>query len=275
MALPLRAVAVIALTSVALAGQVPVERPAFEVTSVKINKTAADATSLGFNLQSGRFRAVNEPLWRLVAEAYRTTYQLRRFEIVGIPRAMDGLRFDVEAVPPAGATSSDRPLMLRQLLADRFKLTAHPETRELPVYNLVTQRADGRLGPHLKHSEIDCVALRAGRSVPPAATDGIRPCVMVFGQGLLRANGMRIADLAEMGLSRSVSAPVIDRTGLAGAYEWTLEWLPDSSSSSGANDPDRVPLVTALQEQLGLKLETGRGPVQVVVIDHAESPIPD
>jgi uncharacterized protein (TIGR03435 family) len=67
---------------------------------------------------------------------------------------------------------------------------------------------------------------------------------------------------------------VVDRTGLTGAYKWTLEWLPDTSSS-GVNDPDRVPLVTALQEQLGLKLATGRGPVQVIVIDHAELPIPD
>jgi uncharacterized protein (TIGR03435 family) len=248
----------------------------FDAATVRINKSGDTATTLGFQPQSGRFRAVNEPLWRLIAEAYRTTYQLRRFEIVGIPRALDGERFDVEAVPLAGSTPSDRPLMLQRLLADRFKLTVHRETRELPVYNLVKQRPDGRLGPHLKRSEIDCAELRAtGRRPDAIPGSEIRPCVMAFGQGVLKANGMRIADLAEMGLSRSVGSPVIDRTGLTGPFEWTLEWLPEPSSTSGVDNPDRVPLVTALQEQLGLRLVTARGRAQVIVIDHAELPISD
>jgi len=100
---------------------------------------------------------------------------------------------------------------------------------------------------------------------------------MFFGQGLLRANGMRITDLADMGLSRSVERLVVDNTGLTGGFEWSLEWAPDGVAATPGSQTaaSGVPLVTALQEQLGLKLEAARGPVEVVVVDRVEMPTPD
>lgn len=99
---------------------------------------------------------------------------------------------------------------------------------------------------------------------------------MAFGQGVLRARGLRIADLAEMGIARSVERPVIDRTGLTGGFDFTLEWTPDGPLNGAPPDStDAIPLVTALQVQLGLRLEAARGPVPVIVVEHVELPSPD
>ena len=158
--------------------------PTFDVASIKLNRSGASgigATTLIFQ-PDGRFTAINEPLWRLIAEAYRSTYQLRRFEIEGIPPAMDNARFDVDAVPQGTPNSIEQRQMLQQLLADRFKLRLHRETRDVPVYALVKARADGRLGERLKPSDVDCAAVRAG-APPLAPTPGQPPsCMMIFGQ---------------------------------------------------------------------------------------------
>ena len=232
--------------------------PTFEAASVKLNRSGASgvgATTLIFQ-PDGRFKAVNEPLWRLIAEAYRSTYQLRRFEIEGIPPSMDTNRFDVDAVPQGTPNVSEQRQMLQQLLADRFKLRLHRETRDLPVYALVRARADGRLGERLKPSDVDCANVRAG-ATPPAPTPGQPPsCMMICGEGRLISYGMTLTQLAEMGLSRTVLRPVIDRTGLTGSYTWTLEWAPDDSPDARGDLPS---LMTALVEQLGLKLEAARG----------------
>ena len=249
--------------------------PAFDVASIKHNRSDASgvgATTLLFQ-PDGRFKAVNEPLWRLIAEAYRSTYQLRRFEIEGIPASIANDRFDVDAVPQGKPNFSEQRQMLQRLLADRFKLTLHRETRDLPVYALVKARADGRLGERLQPSDVDCAKVRAGSVPPPAQKPGQPPsCMMVFGQGRLMSYGMTITQLAEMGLSRSVLRPVIDRTGLTGSYTWNLEWAPDDNPDANGDVPS---LMTALVEQLGLRLESTRGPVEVIVIDHVEQPTPD
>ena len=91
---------------------------------------------------------------------------------------------------------------------------------------------------------------------------------MMFGGNLLRANGMTIADLAEMGLSRSVNRTVVDRTDLTGPFQWSLKWAAETN-------PDGISIFTAVQEQLGLKLESSTGPVEIVVVDHVESPAPN
>jgi uncharacterized protein (TIGR03435 family) len=248
--------------------------PAFEAASVKHNRSGASgvgASTLLFQ-PGGRFKAVNEPLWRLIAEAYRSTHQLRRFEIEGIPSSMDNDRFDVDAVPMGAPGFGEQRQMLQRLLADRFKLMLHRETRELPVYHLVKARPDGRLGERLKPSNVDCSKARAG--IPqPAPQSGQPPsCMMIFGQGRLTSYGMTLTQLAEMGLSRSVLRPVIDRTGLTGSYTWTLEWAPDDSPNVNGDLPS---LMTALVEQLGLKLESASGPVDVIVVDHVEQPTQD
>jgi uncharacterized protein (TIGR03435 family) len=243
----------------------------FAVASVKPNKSGQRATSLGFQ-SSGRFRAVNEPLWRLIAEAYRTTYQLRRFEIIGVPDEIAGDRFDIEAVPEGKPSPEQRQTMLQTLLADRFKLVVHRETRQLPTYNLVKARSDGRLGEQLRPSNIDCAALRAAGALPvPVQPGQERPCVMMFGESVLRATGMTMADLADMALSRNVERKVVDQTGLKGGFEWTLEW----GSESAPGDLQGVSVFTALQEQPGLELESATGSVDVLVIDSVAPPTPD
>jgi uncharacterized protein (TIGR03435 family) len=248
--------------------------PRFEVASIKLDKSGAGATSLGFQ-QGGRFRAVNEPLWRLIAEAYRTAYQLRRFEILGLPDSLASDRYDVEAVPAGNSTPAERQVMLQQLLKERFKLVAHEETRELAIYRLVTARSDRRLGPAIRRSDVDCAALRADGRTPPAPTpDQPRPCVMMFGQSLLSTTGMTMTDLGEMGLSRYTNRPVVDQTGLKGPFAWKLEWTPDTPAGAQPN-LDGVSIFTALQEQLGLKLESSRGPVRVLVIDQVDRPTED
>jgi uncharacterized protein (TIGR03435 family) len=250
------------------------ELPSFEAASIKLNRSGASgvgATALVFE-QNGRFKAVNEPLWRLIAEAFRSSFQLRRFEIEGIPRSMDSDRFDVDAVPQGSPSFSEQRQMLQRLLADRFKLAVHRETREMPVYALVKARADGRLGERLKPSDVDCARVRAGGRPPDVKPGQPQPCMMIFGSGRLVSYGMTMTQLAEMGLARSVLRPVIDRTGLTGGYSWTLEWAPDDNPDVDANLPS---LMTALVEQLGLKLEPSRGSVEVLVIDHVEPPTPD
>jgi uncharacterized protein (TIGR03435 family) len=261
----------------------PPSRPAFEVASVKPNKSGDGATTLGFQ-QGGRFRAINETLVRLIGEAYATSVALPRFQLVGGPTWIDSDRFDVDAIAEGNPSPEQGHLMLRALLADRFKLIIHADTRELPMYNLVKSRSDGKLGERLRPSDINCAALRGAGGTPTPVTPGQPPpCVMSFGRGSLSAKAMIISQLASMGLARLVSRTVVDRTGLEGAYDWTLEWTPDQASqgqpgSSGTPahiDLDRPSIFTAVQEQLGLKLESTKGPVDVLVIDSVEHPTGD
>jgi uncharacterized protein (TIGR03435 family) len=163
--------------------------------------------------------------------------------------------------------------MLRRLLIDRFKLIAHYETRELRVYSLVKAREDGRLGPSLRRSDVDCAALRAaaGDRPIPAAPGQKRPCIMGFGRSQITGDGLTIVSLTSM-LSRYVNRDVIDRTGLEGGFDWVLEWTPDGQVAA---DSERPSIFTAIQEQLGLKLQAQDGTVQVLIIDSVERPTPD
>jgi uncharacterized protein (TIGR03435 family) len=272
-----------------LRGQAPVisgSQVHFNVASVKSNKSGEAATTLGFQ-QGGRFLAVNETLVRLMGEAYATSpefFALPRFRIVGGPAWIDADRFDVDARVDGDPAPSPQlsHVMLQSLLADRFKLIVHEDTRDLPIYNLMTSRRDGRLGEKLHASAIDCAALAAGGGPASVTPDQPRPCIMTFGHGSLSAHAMTMSQLASVGLTRLVGRPVVDRTGLDGAYDWVVEWTPDQPSrgqgSSGTPthiEPERPSIFTAIQEQLGLKLEPATGPVDVLVIDHIERPTED
>jgi uncharacterized protein (TIGR03435 family) len=154
--------------------------------------------------------------------------------------------------------------MVRTLLADRFKLVAHKESRELPIYELVVARSDGQLGPKLHPST--CVA---GRT-PDGNRCGFRP-----GPGVFVGTDVAVAMRIDASLSSEVHRMVVDRTGLAGTLDIDLHWLPDNPALGPQPDtpppsPGDPSIFTALQEQLGLKLESTRGPVDVLVIDHVE-----
>jgi uncharacterized protein (TIGR03435 family) len=261
----------------------------FEVASVKPNKSGDGRVMLGM-APGGRFTATNVTLRMLI----RNAYQLQDFQIAGGPNWLNSDHFDIVAkadrdVAPAQPGGPPGPLqmMLRALLADRFKLAAHNETRDMPIYALVLARSDGKLGPQLHPSATDCAAIMAAnraRGGPPAFPEAARPpCGMRMGPGQMSGGAFPLSQLAST-LSVIVQRVVIDRSGLTGAYDFDLTWTPDQTLQGqpppGAPapppiDPNGPSIFTALQEQLGLKLDSQRGPVDVLVIDKAEPPTPD
>lgn len=219
--------------------------------------------------------------------------------MLGLPDWTRAERFDVSAKADGDFPSLPRPpafagpphpvfQMLRGLLADRFKLVSHTEQRGFPIYALVVARTDGALGPQLTASTSDC-PLNANTPLLPIAPD-VRPkCGMVASIGRLLAGAQPISQLIHA-IQGSVDRVIIDRTKLTGTFDFSLEFLPDFLQEralanpnqplrlnlNGVNiDPNRPSLTAALQEQLGLKLESTKGPVEVLVIDHVERPTPD
>ena len=265
--------------------------PAFEVASIKPNN-AGDNRVMMQN-QPGRFIATNVTLRLLI----RNAYQLQDFQITGGPSWLNADHFDIVAkIPegvrdgppgPPGSGPGPLQLMIRSLLAERFKLVVHNETKDSPIYALIVARSDGRLGPELKKSVTDCEAMfAAGRGRgrgpmpppgPPQPGDRM-PCGIRIGPGNMAVGGSTLAQFANS-LGMFAGRVVQDRTGLTGAYDFNLTWTPDQMPQRppGAPDlpvdPNGPSLFTAVQEQLGLKLDSQRGPVQLLVIDRAEKPV--
>ncbi len=241
-----------------------VVNPTFDVVSVKPNKSSESSNRWGRHPGGGWFM-INLTAGFLIRQAYPT----KADEVVGAPAWAVSDRFDVDARATFVPTVEQERLMLRALLADRFKLAAHYETQERPIYNLVVARGDGRLGPQLRHIEIDCATYK--RPVPSTGT--AKPDVKDAPTCGYRLSGgsttlsLMSGGRSMQGLADSISSyagrPIFDKTGLTGYYAFTLEFM-------GGNDG--VSIFTALQEQLGLKLEPARGPLDVVVIDHIERP---
>jgi len=257
---------------------------AFEVASVKPNKTGDGRIGIGIS-PGGRFTATNVATRILVRQAYN----VQDFQIVGAPDWVGSDRFDVVAKAPEGDVTGDqmRP-MLRALLEERFKLTAHMETRDMPIYALVKARADGKLGPALAPAATDCTAARGrrGGGPPPAPFQPGQKldCGMMIGIGRINAGGMPMSELART-LSSQVGRVVLDKTGLSGGYDFEMNYAPEQLGGGGPPlqlngapppvDPNAPNLFTAIQEQLGLKLESTRGQVEVLVIDRIEQPTTD
>jgi uncharacterized protein (TIGR03435 family) len=247
------------------------------VASVKPNKSASSGGGIG-RRPGGRFNVTNQPPLRLIAFAY----QIEPFQIDGGPEWIGSDRFDVvakaEGDPPVGpmfGPPDQMWLMLRTLLADRFKLATHWETRDMPIYALVLARSDGRLGPQLRSSTVDCV------DAPPAAqaTDTRPRCRNGGGPWFISWDNFPLSQFAIF-LTRHVQRVVVDRTGLSGNVDVDLTWTPDQIPQTPEQgfppiDPNGPSIFTALQEQLGLKLESTRGPVNVLVIDRIEQPTED
>jgi bla regulator protein blaR1 len=271
--------------------------PAFEVASVKPNKSVDGRR--GGSFAPGRFNQTSVTLRQLIQMAYgRQAFDVR--EISGGPSWIDSDRFDIVAkadgdlralyLPDGKGSPGLAYLMLRTLLAERFRLVVHAETRELPVYALVMARRDGRTGPQLRRSDVDCAAITAASAASVAKTGRLPaspgpgkgpPCSIGPRPGHLTGNAASLSQLAAV-LSSSVNRVVLDRTGLTGAFDLNLDWTPDQPPppTDAARAIDRpadpgLSIFTALQEQLGLKLESTKGPVDVIVIDRAEQPTPD
>jgi uncharacterized protein (TIGR03435 family) len=175
--------------------------------------------------------------------------------------------------------------MMRALLAERFQLVVHNETRELPIYALVLARSDGKLGPELHKSDTDCNAVLAagqrgrGLAPPPPSQPGERlPCGIRIGMGTMTIGGAPLFQIANA-IANFIGRTVVDKTGLAGNYDANLTWTPDQMPQRPPGAPEPPPIdpngpsiFTAVQEQLGLKLDSQKGPVAVLVIDRVERP---
>jgi uncharacterized protein (TIGR03435 family) len=249
---------------------------AFEVATVK-PIPPDDQREVGIQpLQpGGLFRAVGLTLREFLRVALGTPAALLSGQVVGGPAWIDTERFEIAAkVPDVASLPDSTPravIMLRGLLDERFKVTHHTEARELPVFDLVAATPTRRPGPGLQRTTVPCVSMLAAN----AARDFSKLCgVKRAGLGLLAGTGISMALLAGL-LSHQpeVDRIVRDRTGLLGDFDVNLEWRPFSATAD-ASAVD-VSLFAALREQLGLRLDSATGPVDVLVIDHAERPTPD
>lgn len=269
-----------AMASVAVAGSVHaasqsrVALPVFEVASVKVNRSGSMERFGGFQ-PGGRFVAVNVPLRQVIAWAYGDSFSVPDQQVLGGPSWVDADRFDIDARAGGDPTRAEMQLMLLALLTDRFQLTSHEETRQLPVYALVSTRDDGPTGPQLRPaSGEDCVV--AGTPVP--AGSSLRPCGsvgFVGGRGFARGATM---DAIARYLVPAVGRIVLNRTSVPGSFSFDLEFAPavlGPSPNTGEPAPDRPSIFTALQEQLGLKLEALNAPVSVLVIERVDRPEPN
>src|ERR1700685_3017370 len=253
----------------------------FETASIKPNKTDAFSFRPGFTVDG--YRASNITVQLLIREAYGVD----EYGLSEIPDWLNRERYDVEAKVDqsvADALSKLAPAelklaqqqMLQTLLAERFHLKVRRETKDEPVYFLVI----GKNGPKLQDA-------KTGKTSTLLSADGTRPqgkeqWQMVPGSEggqKIQASSTSIKSLADW-LTRQLSRPVLDKTELRGTYDFTIEWMPDTASTSSPDAANAVTLpglpgaslFTALQQQLGLRLEPGKSPIEVLMIDHVEKP---
>jgi uncharacterized protein (TIGR03435 family) len=239
----------------------------FELTSVKRNNSGDGRTSTRAQ-PNGGWSATNVRLRAVIARAY----EVREFQIDGAPDWVNVDRFDIVGRGPEGTPASQRFAMLRAMLADRFRLVTHVETREQPVYLLALARADGRLGPQLKRSTLPC----SGQTTPQPGSDCGVDTSTDNRFGTMSAKGVPMDNIAAALANFAVNRTVVNRTGLEGAFDAELRFATEGAALAVANrSDDASSIFTAVQEQLGLKLQSDRGPVPFIVIDSVQQPTPD
>lgn len=263
----------------------PATLPSFDAVSIRQNVSAGPGGRTGGTMQPQRFVVQNATLKTIVRRAYGTTGQapgntldLLDQQVSGGPDWVTNDKFDITATTTAPIDGAQMRLMVQRMLAERFRLTAHWEKREMPVYLMAIARPDGRPAPGLTlKSEADCAKGRAegpppmpapGALAPPPNCGGIQ-----FGPGQLISGGVPMAWLVStftnVPVITGIDRPVLDRTGLKGNFAFALKFAPPQNTNP---DPDRPQFMTALQEQLGLKLDATRAPVDVLVIDGVARP---
>jgi uncharacterized protein (TIGR03435 family) len=239
------------------ADQAPTATPTFDVASIRENLSDHNGRSHIINSDhDGRFTTVNVPL----GPTLQFAFGIPESQIDGIPSSLSSKKFDIEARSdpsidaqlkslPSDQAKAAKRRMIQTLLAERFKLESHTETRQLPIYNLVVSKNGTTLHPSKKSHAYN---VRRNR---------------------FSDEGAPMAVLAEQ-LAEVLGRPVFDKTGLTAQYDINLSWTPDSAANptSDSAGPD---IFTAIQEQLGLKLEAAKGPVEILVVDHIEEPTPN
>jgi len=253
------------------------DTPAFDVVSVKRN-VSGDQASSSIVQPGGRYSATNMTLRMLV----KTAYGVHDDQIAGAPNWMSEERYDIVAKAgtdrPTSLFRDEARVMLRAALTDRFRLELHRERREIAVYALVLAARDSSLGPQLRRANADDCDRPArpfsGAAVAPESIAD-HPCGSGFARaGHLAARAMDFSVLATR-LGAWTDRVLVDRTGLSGAFDWDLQWTPDALTPDATISATSLPLVTALREQLGLRLEARREPAEVLVIDRVARPVPD
>ena len=274
--------------SLSAQGVQPTARDVFEVASIKLNKDGGSVAGLR-RIPGGRFEATNIQLDALIGFAY----QLQPYELQGGPAWLMTDRWDILAKidgdPPPASPGAQTPdaimLATRALLADRFKLAMHRDTQELEVYRLVMARPDRRPGPGLRQSTYDCAGLvraqdeaaKGGPAAPSPNTAEQMVCGMRVSVGRIQSGGRPIATLLNT-LTAMTQRRVVDETGLTGNWEFDISFNPPAPPPGIDVPPVNLAaasLFTVLQEQLGLKLESTRLPMSVLVVDRIERPVED
>jgi uncharacterized protein (TIGR03435 family) len=247
-----------ALLVPAVRTQTPAASPTFDVVSLKPNRSGSGRISVDTDFTY--YRATNLSLKSMIQSAYGLQTQ---DQISGLPGWASSASYDIDAKMDAETAAAlkaakngeDEPIrraMMQAMLADRFQLKVHPETKELPIYTLVPAKGGSKLTV----------------SDPANKQNGS----MNSSNQQLTATGIQTAALSIF-LSGRLHRKVVDKTGLTGQYDFTLQWSPDETTgeSAAATGATQLPsLFTAVQEQLGLKLEAAKGPVETIVVDHVE-----
>jgi len=252
------AAAITGCLTVSLLGQAgaPEKNPSFEVASIKPNK---DPRGGSWSSSGGRQTIIGTTATVLIMNAFN----VHDYQIVGAPSWSGSEHLDVIVQVEGKPTEEESRLMMQSLLEERFALKAHRETREGPIYRLVLAKNDGTLGPQLVKSNSEC-----GAKPPASLSWAINACLMRMAPGEMIMGARTFSDLIGT-LESMVDRRIIDETGLGGRFDVKLEY------SRGQKDVERPSIFTAIQEQLGLKLEPARGPINVVVIDSISRPTPD
>jgi uncharacterized protein (TIGR03435 family) len=264
----------LAARSVPLTAQAPTLEPrlSFEVASVKVDNSQ---TRTPMQWQPGGRFVGSLPVLSFVSIGYLVPV----YRIEGLPDWARTTRFLVNAQANQQPEFEERSAYFRGLLVDRFHLAAHVEHREMDVYTLTLARSDGKLGPGLRRSDVNCdqaIAEARKRNLagerPGPPPPGERPkCGAVGTVSMMTAGATELAPLVNM-LAGALGKPVLDKTGLTGRFDIDFKAAPPTGVPDGSALAALPPISTALEDQLGIKLERGRGPVEVLVIDRLEMP---
>ena len=273
----------------------------FEVASIKRNTSGN--TFISFDVQPDRLSLINIPVRQLIVRAH----QVQPHQITGGPSWITSDRFDVVAKAETVVAPAQMNVMLQALLTERFKLVFRREERPGDIFRLMKARPDGKLGGGITPAAVECAgpgrgprpgpaAEPAGRAAAPGPGRAAGPagpggppggCFFMMAPGRMQMAGQPMSAFANT-LAQQLGRPVFDETGLTGAYDLTLTFMPDSVGRGmpsgppppGAPepppiDPNAPALTTALQEQLGLRLDAGKGPMEMIVIDSIAQPTED
>lgn len=253
----------------------PIIGAQFDVVSIKPHKYDPVAGGSMGTRPDGTFMMTSQPIWSIIA--YASPVPVSPREIVGLPEWASTEAYDIVAKPAPGSnpTREQRNEMMRNMLIERLKVAGHIEEQERTTFSLVVARSDGRLGPQLKKSTVDCSLPSPSNDAPQTRPSTPGRCGMRMGQGTIEANGIALDRLVNS-LSGLAGGQVRNRTGLDGVYDLTLHFAPPRLNPDPSALVDDAPqFVTALQEQLGLKLVPEKSMVKIFVIDHIERPTPN